>query len=264
MQRDPDAVVFHLPHDSVGIPADLRGTLLLDDDALQRELSAMTDHHTVALFSCVDRPNAVIFPVSRLIVDPERFVDDAQEPMAQRGMGVIYTTCSTGQPLRHRPDTLERDTLLERFYHPHHASLTAAVHDAVSAHGYALILDCHSFPAAPRTHELHRADVRPDICLGTDTFHTPRWLTAAASDAFSAEGYVVTIDSPYAGTIVPLSHYRSDARVLSIMIEVNRGLYVNEDTREPLATFDAHRTAIRRVVGIITECTAHHFSEEHP
>jgi N-formylglutamate deformylase len=29
----------------------------------------------------------VIFPVSRLVVDPERFPDDADEPMAARGIG---------------------------------------------------------------------------------------------------------------------------------------------------------------------------------
>jgi hypothetical protein len=42
-----------------------------------------------------------VFPVSRLVVDPERFVDDATEPMAACGMGVIYTQTSQRMPLRY-------------------------------------------------------------------------------------------------------------------------------------------------------------------
>ena len=31
---------------------------------------------------------AIVFPVSRLGVDPERFSDDSQEPMSQVGTGI--------------------------------------------------------------------------------------------------------------------------------------------------------------------------------
>jgi hypothetical protein len=55
----------------------------------------MTDHFTdemVAGFRAeVER---VIFGVSRLVVDPERFADDADEPMAARGMGATMSTVS--------------------------------------------------------------------------------------------------------------------------------------------------------------------------
>lgn len=256
------AIVLHLPHGSVVIPDDLRRTFLPDDAGLQRELVAMTDHHTVDLFGGVECADAVVFPVSRLVVDPERFLDDAQEPMARCGMGVLYTTCSTGEPLRHAPNAAAREALLARFYHPHHARLTAAVDDAIMTHDCALIVDCHSFPAAPRAQELHHVDVRPDICLGTDAFHTPPWLTDAACAVFASEGYRVTVDAPYAGTIVPLSHYHRDRRVMSLMIEVNRGLYVDEDTGERLPDFGRHRAAIARAVHCITDRAAHHMNQE--
>jgi N-formylglutamate amidohydrolase len=57
---------------------------------------------------------------------------------------------------------------------------------------------------------------------------------------------------------------RTDARVLSIMIEINRGLYVHEETGQRLPDFDTHRAAIQRVVRTITESAARHCSEEHP
>jgi hypothetical protein len=42
-------------------------------------------------------------------------------------MGVIYTETSDGKPLRLVPSPPERALLLERYYRPHHAALTAAV-----------------------------------------------------------------------------------------------------------------------------------------
>ena len=263
MPPDADAVVLHLPHDSTVIPDDLRPTLLPDDVALHQELMAMTDHHTVDLFSGVENARTVVFPVSRLVVDPERFLDDVLEPMAQRGMGVIYTTCSTGAPLRHPPTAAERAVLLARYYHPHHARLTSAVSEALDLHAYCLILDCHSFPAQSPAHELYHVDVRPDICLGTDAYHTPTWLTDAAREAFESKGHRVAIDAPYTGTIVPLAHLGSEPRVLSLMIEVNRGLYVNETTGMRLETFARHRSAIARAVRRITAVVADHISLEH-
>ena len=35
------------------------------------------------------------------------------------------------------------------------------------------------------------------------------------------------IDEPYSGTIVPMEYYRKDERVQSIMLEVNRSLYLS-------------------------------------
>ncbi len=60
----------------------------------------MTDGFTAELFDFAADVPRVKFPVSRLIVDAERFVDDAREPMAACGMGVIYTATSDGAVLR--------------------------------------------------------------------------------------------------------------------------------------------------------------------
>ena len=105
----------------------------------------MTDAFTDDLFvgSLPDVP-AAVFPVSRLVVDPERFEDDGAEPMAARGMGVIYERTSSGDVLRRPPAQEERATLLERFYHPHHQRLTALVDAALRADGHCLVVDGHS------------------------------------------------------------------------------------------------------------------------
>ena len=60
----------------------------------------MTDAFTDELFDLGDTANKLVFSVSRLLVDPERFEDDDVEPMAGRGMGAVYTKTHDGQLLK--------------------------------------------------------------------------------------------------------------------------------------------------------------------
>ena len=42
-------------------------------------------------------------------------------------------------------------------------------------------------------------------------------------------GYSTARDQPFSGSIVPMKHYHKDQRVQSLMIEINRWLYLAED-----------------------------------
>jgi len=211
-------VILHVPHSSTVIPSDCQ--FLLTESQLTLELDKLTDHHTQTLFNCAGAAK-IVFPVSRLVVDPERFI---QDPMESVGMGVVYTRTADGKALRDISD-VDRLALIDTYYHPHHATLTRMVDERLEQHGRCLIIDCHSFPAQPLPYESDRN--RPDICIGTDTYHTRAELRDCLSATFEALGYLVAIDSPFRGTIVPLKHYRNDRRVSSVMIEVNRSLYAD-------------------------------------
>ena len=70
---------------------------LLRDAELELEQIRMVDHHTDRFFARpTEQHTQVVFPVSWLLVDPERFLDDTAEPMSERGMGVLYTHTATG------------------------------------------------------------------------------------------------------------------------------------------------------------------------
>ncbi len=198
----------------------------------------MTDWHTENLFG-VPGLQRIVFPASRLVVDPERFLEDDQEVMAARGMGVIYTRTSGGEPLRVPPSPEERTCLIDSFYRPHHRRLSKAVDGALEEHGYALIIDCHSFPSQPLPYDLDQDPTRPDVCIGTDPFHTPGWLQEAALSAFQSawRNLTVGVDRPYTGALVPLAAWNREPRVLAVMIEVNRRLYVDEATGRPKARY---------------------------
>jgi N-formylglutamate amidohydrolase len=203
----------------------------LDDAGLRNELLRMTDAYTDELFPVTPvEAGCVVFPISRLVCDVERFSSDEDEPMAARGMGVIYTRTSQGEPLRSDPTPLERQHILDRWYWPHHLKLERLVNEVISQMGQCIIIDCHSFPSIALPYEMDHSNNRPDICIGTDPFHTPTFLSDALIAAVKAFKFSVAINTPFAGALVPIAYYRKDRRVWSVMIEVNRRVYMDEKT----------------------------------
>lgn len=246
----PPPVILHVPHAATELPPMFRDQFVLTDRELARELELLTDHHTDILFQVpAELATTVTFPLSRLLVDPERFEDDAQEPMSQRGMGVIYSKTAHQQTLRRPLTAEERETLLARYYRPHHTALTAAVEAALAAHHRCLVIDAHSFPAAPLPYELDQLVDRPDYCIGTDDYHTPAELTRLAVSSFAALGASVVVNRPFAGSIVPMRHYGRDKRVSSVMIEVNRALYLDPpDTAARGEQFEQVRASVQQCI----------------
>ena len=218
--------VIHIPHASVRIPPECRAQFLIPPET---ELASMTDWYSDELFDLPARQ--VVFPVSRLVCDPERFRDDELEEMARRGMGACYARTHYGKPLRILSPE-QREAILRRWYDPHHCRLTETVAETLIRCGRCTVLDCHSFSPVPLPYEPDQDPDRPDICIGTDPFHTPPRLAEHLSLAFRSHGYRVGLDSPYAGTIVPMRFYGRDPRVRSVMIEVNRGLYLTGNCRK--------------------------------
>ena len=250
---ESSGVILHLPHDSTEIPAKYRDGILLSDQDLNREIIAMTDMHTDALYS-LEGAEKVIFPVSRLLLDPERFPDDEHEPMAARGMGMVYEVTSQLEPLREPPGPILKKELKEKFYDPHHLRLEQATTRALEIIGKCLIIDCHSFPSMALPYEKRDADdPRPQICIGTDPYHTPDFLYRTMHNEFEIKGYSVEKDIPFSGALTPLKYYRQDNRVCSIMIEVRRDLYMDQQTGERSPSFNKIKSDLTHVMRITSE-----------
>lgn len=227
-------VLLHIPHSSLAIPEQWRDLFVVSDDELAQELLLMTDAFTDELFDLGDMADRLVFPVSRLLVDPERFENDEDEPMAARGMGAVYTRTHDGRVLKKS----RRAELMEQYYRPHHESLTRWAQELLTERSRCLIIDCHSFPSVPIPCDMNQTPVRQDICIGTSPIHTSEGLVAGAVSAFKNQGWSVSIDTPYAGTIVPIEHSGKEPGVSSIMVEVNRRLYMDETTGLRSGAFD--------------------------
>jgi hypothetical protein len=76
------------------VPEDERGAILLDDAALNGELLRMIDAYPDKLFPVTPfEAGRVVFPVSRLVCDVERFPSDETSPWRVGGWA-----CSTPAP----------------------------------------------------------------------------------------------------------------------------------------------------------------------
>ena len=246
--------VLHIPHSATAIPPDLRSHLGMSEEELRQELLLMTDWYTDEIFALEDSVS-VRFPVSRLVLDPERFVDDTKEVLSSRGMGVIHTRTSHGFQLREPPTPTERSDLVNRFYVPHHAALCDAVDSALKYRGHCLVVDCHSFPSQPLPYEHDQSSDRPQVCLGTDSTHTPEWLVDLAKNLFRGACLEVAIDRPFSGALVPTKHLDRQLSVLAIMIELNRGLYMNELSGARLTEFPTVASTVQSIFQrLVHEC----------
>ncbi|WP_353946289.1 N-formylglutamate amidohydrolase [Streptomyces sp. HUAS MG91] len=247
-------VILHVPHGSRTIPPDVRSGIVLDDAALERELDLITDAHTQEIAAVAARaapvtPWRFVNERSRLVVDPERFPDEREE-MRAVGMGAVYTRTTHRTPLRPEPAPDEA-ALLARYFEPYARAMTRAVADRLAATGRAVVVDVHSYPSRVLPYELHGTGPRPPVCLGTDPFHTPDALLAHARAAFAPLGEC-GLNTPFAGTYVPLDHYGTDRRVTAVMLELRRDLYVDEPVtphRGLHAVAAALTDLIRKVTG---------------
>ena len=239
-------ILIHIPHSSYLIPEEYRNIFFLKDDDLRQEQIKMSDSYTDELFD-VKGIQKHIFPISRLVCDVERFRNEEDEEMTKQGMWVCYTKTSDCKPLKN-VDSNHKQEILKLYYDKHHSVFGNQVEQMLQECKQCLIIDAHSFSSMPLPYELHSQNFRPDICIGTDDFHTPKEIADYFYKEFSELGYKVGINNPFCGTIVPLKYYQKNNNVHSVMLEINRSLYMDELTGEKNRNFLMIKQDILKVI----------------
>jgi N-formylglutamate amidohydrolase len=240
-------LILHIPHSSRNIPS--KEGYLVDSRTIEKEILKLTDWYTDDLFYS-EEDEMIVAEFSRIFCDPERFADDSQEVMAQYGMGVLYEKSDDDEEIRKVTPEL-KEKVLTSFYWKHHDKFSNAVNNHLNSFGKALIIDCHSFPSRPLKRDLDKNPCRPDFNLGTDSFHTPKELIELSVSFFKKAGYTLGIDWPYKGSIVPMEHYHKNKNVLSLMLEINRALYLKEPTNEESDRYEETKQVIHEYLKII-------------
>ena len=217
-----ESFILNIPHSSINIP-ELTG---FNPNLISSELLKLTDWETDKIF---DIPNIsrIVADFSRLFCDVERF-DDNIETMIAYGRGIFYTKTDNGEELRQNIDNI-KEYIYNYYYLTYYDKLNKLIDEKLESCSIVHIIDCHSFSDRPLNTDFDKTIPRPDICIGTTEYHTPKYLIDFVTNHFNHNGYTVGTNKPYIGSMVPTKYYNINNKVKSIMIEINKRLYMHDE-----------------------------------
>lgn len=230
-------MIVEVPHAGLKVPADVRAQLVVGDATILRD----SDLHVDRLFAHAPEHGATLLTsaVSRYVIDLNRAPDDVDRqtvrdhpaPRPTQSRGVVWRTTTDGQPALREPITYaELERRLARYHAPYHATLEAEIASKKARFGHAIVVAGHSMPSAGKG-----GQARADIVPGS------RGRTSAADAVidlverhFLAAGLSVKHDDPYRGGWSTQRYGQPERGVHAIQIEINRALYADEATGEPI------------------------------
>lgn len=255
-------LVCDSPHSGTHYPADFRHAVA------RAILRQSEDTHVDALWAGVPACGGTLvcatFP--RSYIDPNREEADIDvtaldgtwphtaKPSQQctaLGNGLVWMRTPTRHRIYDRPlavaEVMQR---IETCWRPYHQALRAQLERAHRIHGGYWHLNLHSMPSnAFERLGLSATAPLADVVLGDR--HGSSCDAAfrdAVSSAFTARGYTVALNTPYAGLeLVRLAGAPAQGRH-SLQVEVNRALYMDERTREPNPNFHTLKQHIHEVL----------------
>ncbi|WP_448204156.1 N-formylglutamate amidohydrolase [Azospirillum sp. sgz302134] len=235
-------VLFDSPHSGAVYPREFAFACPLPilrqaEDTHVDELFARAPDHGATLL-------CALFP--RSFIDANRAVDDIDpallngpwpEPLnptekSAAGMGLIRTLCRPGMPMYDgRLTVAEVVDRIERYYRPYHFQVAGILDGLAADFGAVWHVDCHSMPSAVGRGSGRKSG--PDFVIGDrdGTTSEPEFVDLLV-EVLRGFGYTVAVNDPYKGVEL-LARYADPVRGRhSVQLEINRRLYMNEDTLE--------------------------------
>jgi N-formylglutamate amidohydrolase len=258
-------VVFDSPHSGIQYPREFRFTCPLSllrqaEDGFVDELFAAAPDHGATLL-------AALFP--RSFIDVNRAADDLdpemidglwREPLrpgdkSALGMGLIRRLCRPGMPIYDgRLPAAEIADRIDRYYRPYHFQLEAILDSLAAQFGVVWHVNCHSMPSTVTTLPGSEPLPRVDFVLGDrdGTTCEPDFVRFVAH-TLESSGYRVAINNPYKGVEL-IRRYADPTRGRhSLQLEINRRLYMNEDTAEKHSGFEPLRKTLTHLIRRIAD-----------
>lgn len=177
--------------------------------------------------------------------------DAATMTKVRLGKGLVWRCTDDGVPLYERRLTArEVQSRIERCWRPYHAAVAEAIAAAHARHGYSIHINCHSMPAVSGSHATEFPGlVHADFVIGDrDGSSADPALSRRICDHLKSLGYHVEYNHPYKGVEL-VRRYGDPAHDRhSIQVEINRKLYMNEQTLELHDGYEPLKRSLRSMV----------------
>lgn len=197
--------------------------------------------------------------VNRAIDDIDPAILDGPWPALTRpsdkstyGMGLIRTHCKPGVPIYDGKlsvaDVADR---IERYYLPYHWQLQSVIDQFVRDFGSAWHIDCHSMPSTRYHPRGSGASALADIVIGDrDGTTSERVFVHFIKRVLENLGYRVALNTPYRGVELVRRFGNPAKGRHSVQLEINRDLYMDEET---LRVHDGFETVRRHMNHLVQE-----------
>jgi N-formylglutamate amidohydrolase len=239
-QTSPTPILVEVPHSGLQVPPDVETEIQTTPLAVLRDSDIYVDQ----LYQGAPTKGATLLVsrVSRYVVDLNRGpdeVDSAAVPRHPRARhiparGVVWRARTDGTPLLRAPLTVEQfATRIELYYEPYHQKLRELAARLHHQFGSVVILAAHSMPSTGRKVFGGRYIRRADVVPGTQGRSTASGSIIDLIDShFREAGLSVKHDDPYRGGWTTSSYGAPKRGQHAVQIELNRALYVDEQTCE--------------------------------
>ena len=254
------------PHSGVRYPADFGYAM----DFAELRSGEDTDVHVLwgALPAAGGTLLAAEFP--RSYIDPNRDVEDLDPDMldgpwpgplspgekTRLGIGLVWREAGRNgrRPIYDRKlSVAEVQARIDRWHAPYQSALRDQIEQAWRRFGAVWHLNLHSMPSNAYA-GLGITTDKPlaDFVLGDrDGTTCDLAFVAMVAESLRRRGFRVAINDPYKGVALISRLGRPAERRHSLQVELHRGLYMDEATRERSAGFEPLRRALGEVVGEI-------------
>lgn len=237
-------LLVHIPHASLRIPEICKKRLIKD---VNYENVFVSDYLVDKLVS--KRINYIKFRYSRMFCDVERFNND-KEVMNNYGMGVVYTKDSNGEDFIVL-DEEYKNSVINNYYNKHHDMLNKRVSSIINKYNRCILIDLHSFSDS-FIKKVFDKDGAPDVCIGSENKNTSKLLVEQTVRHFKKYNYSVKINYPYEGSIIPNKYFEVyDNRLDTIMIELNKRIYLNNNDKLDKKKFNKLKRCINKYFKVI-------------
>lgn len=248
----PSPFVFAAPHSGRHYPSSMRSATGLTDHALRMSEDAFVDE----LFSDARQHGAclMVATYARAYLDLNRSENELDADMfhpaldesrlepshrVKAGLGIIPRLVAEGLPIYRGPlPAREAPYRIETVYRPYHGQLRNLLEARQKHFGQAVLVDCHSMPSEAKQSRRRLRTVGPDIVLGDNWGNAcARELTSLAEELLIRAGFKVRRNVPYSGGFSTQHYGNPNQGRHALQIEINRAIYMNEQTLAPHETF---------------------------
>jgi N-formylglutamate amidohydrolase len=229
-------VIVEVPHAGLEVDAEALATLVAPALAIGRDADLYVDE----LYADAPDLGATLLTarMSRYVCDLNRSEQDVDRDTVLGATGrssphgLIWRSTTDNRAAIARPlPKSELERRLQAYYRPYHDKLDELVRERLDRYGFVILISGHSMPSRGRDGHDDPGRERADVVPGTRQRSTAAAAVIdATEDVARRFHFGLAHDDPYRGGHTTVRYGRPAAGIHAIQIELNRRLYMDEQT----------------------------------